>query len=73
MRKLKYPIGCFILWCNEYYKVLENYSDYSAKVVDMGGDIITNFDFEYGEQAQLVTDSEKIEELKRITNSFKIS
>ena len=45
MKNLIYPIGSFISWCDDYYKVLQNSSDYSATVVDMGGDESRNFYF----------------------------
>lgn len=64
-KELKYPVGCFIEWCDEYYKVLSNYSDRSGKVVDMGGDVDTNFYFNYGnEPATVITDTSKIKELE---------
>lgn len=64
MEELKYPIGCFVSYCDEYYKILENSSDYSATVIDMGGDKLRNFYFKaYGETAQLITDKDKIKEL----------
>lgn len=64
MEELKHPIGCFVLYCDEYYKILENSSDYSAKVIDMGRDKLRNFYFKaYGETAQLITDKDKIKEL----------
>lgn len=45
-KKLKYPVGSKILWCEEEYEVLENYNDYSGKV-KIGNDIINNFYFNY--------------------------
>lgn len=67
MSDLKYPVGSFINFCDEYYKVLENYSDHSAKVIDMGKDICRNFYFNYqGEQCVLITDEKLIKELESI-------
>ena len=66
MRELKYPIDNFISYCDEYYKVLDNFSDHSATVVDMGGDEVRNFYFQaYGETAQLVMDEKIIIELNK--------
>lgn len=63
--ELKYPIGSFIKWCDEYYKVLSNYSDWSGTVVDMGGDVDSGFYFKYqGEVAELIADQQKINELE---------
>jgi len=64
VKELKYPNGSFISYCDEYYKILQNSSDYSATVLDMGGDECRNFYFKaYGETAQLITDKDKIKEL----------
>ena len=67
MTGVKYPVGSFIFWCDEYYKVLENYHDHSGKVMDMGKTICNSFYFKaYGEEASLVTDVDKINELNNI-------
>ena len=60
-KQLKYPNGSFIEWCEEYYKVIDNFHDHSAMVMDMGGDISRNFYFEYqGEVARLLTNEDEI-------------
>ena len=64
-RKLKYPEGSFVKWCDEYYKIVSNTSDWMAKVMDMSGDIINGFYFDYaGETSELITDKQKIKELE---------
>ncbi|WP_139125055.1 hypothetical protein [Bacillus solimangrovi] len=64
----KFKEGHFILLGDEYFKILENYWDKCAKVVDKEGTIIGSFYFQYGdEMAQIVTDEQKIELLE---NSF---
>lgn len=55
-KQLKYPVGCKISWCNEEFKVLENYSDHSGKV-KQGNDIIGDFYFSYqGEEAVVISE-----------------
>jgi hypothetical protein len=69
MSGLQYPIGSFISWCDEYYKVIENISDYSGVVMDMAGDK-AKFYFEYGgEKAVRIDDKDKIKELRRHLSS----
>jgi len=63
---LRYSIGNFITWCGENYKVLDNYNDFSGTVMDMSGNIINNFYFEYlGEIAEVITDKDKIIEIEK--------
>ncbi|HHT98035.1 MAG TPA: hypothetical protein GXZ90_09115 [Clostridiales bacterium] len=63
--ELKYPEGSYIKWGNEYLKVINNISDYTGTVMDMCGDIIHNFYFNYaGDVAELITDENKISELE---------
>jgi len=70
VKELKYPNGSFISYCDEYYKILQNSSDYSATVLDMGGDECRNFYFKaYGETSQLITDKKKTDELNNLLES----
>lgn len=70
IHKFKYPEGSFITWCDEYYKIIKNHSDYSATVMDMSGDICRNFYFKlYGEEAILIKNNDPlIQELENCIN-----
>lgn len=64
MSKLKYPEGSIISWCDEYYKVIRNMSDWSGSVMDAAGDISSNFYFSFqNEDAVLITDKTIIQEV----------
>lgn len=70
--KLKFPKGSFIEFCGEYFKVIENYGDYSGRVMDFDGIVSKNFYFDYaGEKAELITDEKKIKELKSYMKQIK--
>ena len=65
-KKLEYPVDSFILWCDDYYKVISNTDDYKGIVKDASGDN-QRFYFEFGnEKAELVTDENKIKELNEL-------
>lgn len=65
MIKLKYPEGSIISYCDEYFKVLRNNSDYSGRVIDVGRTEINNFYFKYaGEESILIDDENKIMEIE---------
>lgn len=72
-KQLEYPIGSFISWCDDYYKIKSNNGDYKGVVMDMSGDLQQFwFDFE-GEKAKLITDENKIKELQELlTNNISI-
>jgi hypothetical protein len=68
-KQLEYPIGSFISWCDDYYKVKSNTDDYKGMVIDMSGDLMKfYFDFK-GEKAQLITDINKIKELQEMLSN----
>lgn len=65
-KELEYPVGSFIIWCDEYYKVCTNTNDYAGIVKDMCGDKV-RFYFNFGgEKAKKITDSNLIKELENI-------
>jgi len=70
---LRFPEGSFIKWNGEYYKVIENDSDFKATVMDMTGNKIKPFYFsiEYSGdlQSSLIKDESKIQELEQYLSS----
>jgi hypothetical protein len=69
MKNLKYPEGSIVSYCDEYYKIITNYNDHSATVMDTAGDVSRNFYFSFcGEDAVLITDEVIINQVNRWIN-----
>jgi hypothetical protein len=63
-KQLEFPVGSFISWCGEFFKVITNNDDWKGIVADMNNDK-AEFYFTYGrEKAELITDEEQIKELE---------
>lgn len=70
MKELKYSEESIIFWCDEYYKVIKNAGDYMGTVMDLAGEFIERFYFEFGdEKAELIIDKNKIKEINDIINN----
>lgn len=71
MEELKYPVGSIISWCDDYFKVIKNSSDYSGTVVDTANETSKLY-FEFaGESAILIKDEDKIRQVEGLIQKAK--
>ena len=62
--ELEFPVGCFIKWNGDYYKVRENSNDRRGWVEDLLGDV---YEFLFtcdGEKSVKITDKTLIKQLQ---------
>ena len=66
MKQQTYPENTYIQWCDEHYKIIENFDDISATVMDTTGLKISDFHFIYQDTIALrVVEEDEIRELDK--------